>query len=291
MQAPQRRFVTARRRFFSARGGSTCRLGPACLRPVADAPQPAIAATGPAPAGLPPGGVAGSVGAVPAARAAGPARPWWVACSGCGPCVGRFGRVGEGLQLWSCARAPRRHGGRPVGAPGERRTADLPPVPGLRLRSLRAVRPVAGRSGRRPAAATGGRCGDAPCVRADRWGGAARRRTWTTRRRNQPVASVPGLTSPPPRPSGALSSVAEGLPPAVTFTAAVAPTGANPTASPCPDPEAPFPAAAVRRAHAAARRFLGCSHLADDVVQDAMLTQWQRGDVLEHPAAWLLRAR
>jgi RNA polymerase sigma-70 factor (ECF subfamily) len=76
----------------------------------------------------------------------------------------------------------------------------------------------------------------------------------------------------------------------VTIPVAEAPTGAHPTTSPSREVDAPFAPAAVRRAHAAARRFLGCSHLADDVVQDAMLTHWRRGEVLEHPAAWLLRA-
>lgn len=49
-------------------------------------------------------------------------------------------------------------------------------------------------------------------------------------------------------------------------------------------------AAAIARAHRLARRLLGCEHVADDAVQEALIACWQLPRTLERPGAWLLRA-
>lgn len=51
----------------------------------------------------------------------------------------------------------------------------------------------------------------------------------------------------------------------------------------------PFPAP-TSRAHGAARRVLGCDHLAADVVQEALLALWQLASPPVDAAAWLTRA-
>jgi RNA polymerase sigma factor (sigma-70 family) len=48
--------------------------------------------------------------------------------------------------------------------------------------------------------------------------------------------------------------------------------------------------AAVPRAHAVARRLLGCDHLAHDAVQEAMLAFWREPIVPADPPGWLVSA-
>jgi RNA polymerase sigma factor (sigma-70 family) len=45
----------------------------------------------------------------------------------------------------------------------------------------------------------------------------------------------------------------------------------------------------VARAHRVARRVLGCDHLADDAVQEALLTLWRLDAPPPEPVGWLLR--
>jgi RNA polymerase sigma-70 factor (ECF subfamily) len=47
---------------------------------------------------------------------------------------------------------------------------------------------------------------------------------------------------------------------------------------------------AAERAHAAARRLLGCDHLAHDAVQEAMLAYWREAIVPEDTRSWLVSA-
>ncbi|MCB9885201.1 MAG: sigma-70 family RNA polymerase sigma factor [Planctomycetes bacterium] len=55
---------------------------------------------------------------------------------------------------------------------------------------------------------------------------------------------------------------------------------------------APFavPRAAVERARSVARRLAGCDHVADDILQDALIAAWQLAAPPPAPGAWLLRA-
>ncbi len=46
----------------------------------------------------------------------------------------------------------------------------------------------------------------------------------------------------------------------------------------------------VEHAHAAARRLLGCDHLAHDAVQEALVAFWREAIVPDDPRAWLIAA-
>ncbi|MEO6594798.1 MAG: sigma-70 family RNA polymerase sigma factor [Planctomycetota bacterium] len=46
----------------------------------------------------------------------------------------------------------------------------------------------------------------------------------------------------------------------------------------------------LARAHGVARRLLGCDHLADDAVQEAVVALWQQATPPPNPLGWLLRA-
>lgn len=58
--------------------------------------------------------------------------------------------------------------------------------------------------------------------------------------------------------------------------------------SPAPSPA--LPSADLSRARAVARRIVGCSHLAEDVVQEALAALLHRELQPSQPGAWLLRA-
>jgi RNA polymerase sigma-70 factor (ECF subfamily) len=63
--------------------------------------------------------------------------------------------------------------------------------------------------------------------------------------------------------------------------------GATPS---CP-PVAPIvPDADLARARSVARSMLGCDHLAEDVLQDALVALWRSGSHPPEPRAWLVRA-
>lgn len=61
---------------------------------------------------------------------------------------------------------------------------------------------------------------------------------------------------------------------------------AAPAANACPT-EVSLP---TRAAHALAKRLLGCDHLADDAVQEALVALWRLEEPPRDPDAWLARA-
>lgn len=69
---------------------------------------------------------------------------------------------------------------------------------------------------------------------------------------------------------------------------------ASPAGSPAGEPDAKRfgddVAAALPPAQAAARRLLGCDHLASDAVQEAMVAYWREPIVPDDPRRWLVSA-
>jgi RNA polymerase sigma-70 factor (ECF subfamily) len=75
----------------------------------------------------------------------------------------------------------------------------------------------------------------------------------------------------------------------VSFTVHAVPHVVPDAVRPAPSPPDPT-AAHCERAHAVARRLLGCDHLAADAVQEALIALWRQPVAPADVRGWLLRA-